>query len=72
VLGLGGDDGCKISGSIPRGVEASLDFRHGLLGGEFGEAGCGVLAGEILGGDLLDAGGGEKGDGYGGEKGGNE
>ena len=39
-----------------------------MLGGELGKAGGGVLAGEILGGDLLHAGGGEKGDGNGGEQ----
>ena len=65
---MGGDDG--RAGAVYS--ESLLDFAHGLLGGHFGEAGGGVLTGEILGGDLLHAGGGEERDGYGGEKGGDE
>ncbi|MCX6973138.1 MAG: hypothetical protein NTZ94_02360, partial [Verrucomicrobia bacterium] len=65
---LGGDDG--RAGAVYS--ESLLDFGYGLLGSELGEAGGGVLTGEILGGDLRHAGGGEEGDGYGGEKGGDE
>jgi hypothetical protein len=50
------------------GIEALLNLCHGLLGGHFGEAGGGVLAGEIAGRNLLDAGGGEEGDRNGGEE----
>ena len=69
--GLAGNDrGGRVACAIDS--EPFLDFGHGLLGGELGEArGC-VLAGEILGGDLLHAGGGEKGDGDRGEKRGDE
>jgi hypothetical protein len=60
------------SGTSPRGgigsVKSKLKLSHGLSCGEFGEAGGGVLAGEIAGGDLLDAGSGEEGDGDGGEE----
>ena len=63
----GGDNGaCGVDG------EALLDFRHGLLRGELGEAGGGILAREILGGDLLDPRCGEEGDGDGGEQRGDE
>jgi len=64
------DRGGRGAGAVDG--EAFLDFSHGLLGGELGEAGVGVLAGEIARGDLLDAGGGEEGDGDGGKQGGNE
>ena len=69
--GLAGNDrGGRVACAIDS--EPFLDFGHGLLGGELGEArGC-VLAGEVASGDLLDAGGGEEGDGDGGEQRGDE
>ena len=63
---LGGDDGCVRACAIDG--EAFLNLRHRLLCRHFGEAGGGVLAGEIARGDLLDAGGGEEGNGDGGEQ----
>ena len=66
--GLGGDD----NGAVVADRKSLLNLRHGLAGGEIGEAGGGVLAGEIAGGDLLDAGCGEEGNGDGGEQCGDE
>lgn len=67
--GLSSDDGRKIPGSNSRGVETLLNLRHGLLSGQLGEAGGGVLPGEILCGDLLDSRGGKERDCDGGQQG---
>ena len=65
--GLAGNDrGGRGAGAIDS--EPFLDFGHGLLGGELGEASSSVLAGEIPSSHLLHAGGGEEGDGDGGEQ----